>query len=64
MSVSGKIRAYLEENGMVQKTVAQKANIPYPKFNAMMTGRKKIYAEDLCAICNALRVKPEIFMDS
>ena len=62
MSVSGKIRAYLNGNGMRRKDVAEKANIPYAVFKAMMTGRRKIYAEELCAICYALNVKPELFM--
>ena len=64
MSVSGKVRAYLNENGMRQKDVAEKANISYAVFKAMMTGHRKIYAEELCAICYALNVKPELFMDT
>ena len=64
MSVSGKVRAYLGENGMKQKDVAEKANISYAVFKAMMAGHRKIYAEDLCAICYALKVKPELFMET
>ena len=64
MSVSGKVRAYLNENGMRQKDVAEKAHISYAVFRAMMTGHRKIYAEELCAICYALNVKPELFMET
>ena len=64
MSVSKKVRTFLEENRMIQKEIARKANIPYPAFNAMMTGRRKMYAEDLCAICYALNVKPEMFIET
>ena len=32
-------------------------------FNAMMNGKRTMYAEDLKAICIALNVSPEIFIN-
>ena len=64
MSVSKKVRTFLEENNLIQKEIARRADIPYPAFNAMMTGRRKMHAEDLCAICYALNVKPEVFIET
>jgi len=64
MRVYQKVRAYLNENGIKQKVVAQKSNISVTTFNAIMTGKRKMYADDLCAICNALKVKPETFIES
>ena len=31
-------------------------------FSAMMNGKRKMYAEDLRAICYALNVSPEVFV--
>lgn len=58
-----KVQAYIKESGYKQVSVAQKAGIPNSTFYAMMTGRRTIYADDLRAICIALNVKPEKFVD-
>lgn len=63
MLVYKKVRTYLEENGLKQKTVAQKAGIPNSTFNAILNGKRTLYAEDLRAICLALNVSPELFID-
>ena len=41
----------------------QKAEIPNVTFNAIMNGKRTMYAEDLKAICVALNVSPETFVD-
>jgi len=64
MKVYQKVRAYLDENGIKQNVIARKSNISAATFSAIMTGRRKMYADDLCAICYALRVKPEEFIES
>ena len=63
MGVYEKVRAYIDENGLKQVTVAQKAGIPKATFNAMMNGKRTIYADDLRAICLALNVSPELFIE-
>ncbi len=63
MEVYQKVRQYLEVNGYPQGVVAQRAGIADGAFAAMMNGRRKMYADDLRAICLALRVKPEVFID-
>lgn len=63
MLVYKKVRTYLEENGLKQKTVAQKAGVPNSTFNAILNGKRTLYAEDLRAICLALNVSPELFID-
>ena len=63
MSVYEKVRAYLDDNGLKQVTVAQKAGISKVTFNAMMNGKRTMYADDLRAICLALNVSPELFID-
>jgi predicted transcriptional regulator len=63
MPVYKKVRAYLDEHGIRQDFVAMKANIPVSTFRAIMTGRRKMYVDDLSAICNAIQVKPETFIE-
>ena len=63
MGVYEKVRAYIDENGLKQVTVAQKAGIPKATFNAIMNGKRTLYADDLRAICLALNVSPEIFIE-
>lgn len=63
MSVYEKVRAYLDDNGLKQVTVAQKSGISKVTFNAIMNGKRTLYADDLRAICLALNVSPELFID-
>ena len=63
MCVYEKVRAYIDENGLKQISVAQRAGIPKSTFNAMMNGKRIMYADDLKAICIALNVSPELFIE-
>ena len=63
MRVYEKVRAYLDDNGLKQVVVAQKSGIPNATFNAILNGKRTLYADDLRAICFALNVSPEIFID-
>lgn len=63
MLVYEKVKLYLEDKGIKQAFVAQKCNISTTTFNAMMNGKRKMYAEDLRSICYALEVSPELFID-
>ena len=63
MEVYKKVRSYIEENGYKQLVVAQRAGISKVTFNAMMNGKRKMYADDLRAICLALNVSPELFIE-
>lgn len=58
-----KVRAYIDANGIKQVAVAQKAGIPKVTFNAIMNGKRTLYADDLRAICLALNVSPELFIE-
>lgn len=63
MSVYQKIRAYIVENGLKQVAVAEKAGIPKNTFNAILNGKRTLYADDLRAVCLALNVSPELFIE-
>lgn len=63
VQVYKKVRAYIDGNGLKQIVVAQKAGISKVTFNAMMNGKRIMYADDLRAICLALNVSPELFIE-
>lgn len=62
MRVHEKVYKYIEDNHLKQISIAEAANIPNPIFNAMLHGKRTMYAEDLKAICEALGVSADIFM--
>lgn len=63
MEVYKKVRDYIEENGYKQVAIAEKAGISKVTFNAILNGKRTMYADDLKAICLALNVSPEIFIN-
>lgn len=63
MRVYEKVREYIDSQGLKQVAVAQKAGIPKTTFNAIMNGKRTLYADDLRAICLALNVSPELFIE-
>jgi len=63
MFVYQKVRAHIDDNGLKQVSVAEKAGIPKNTFNAILNGKRTLYADDLRAICLALNVSPELFIE-
>lgn len=63
MHVYEKVKSYIVQNGYTQTAVAHKAGIPNATFNAILNGKRTMYADDLYAICIALNVSPEIFIE-
>ncbi len=63
MEVYKKVRAYIENNGYKQVAIAEKAGISKVTFNAMLNGKRTMYADDLKAVCLALNVSPEVFIE-
>ena len=63
MLVYEKVRKYIDDHGMKQVAIAEKAGISKTTFNAIMNGKRTMYADDLRAICLALNVSPELFIE-
>lgn len=63
MQVYEKVRTYIDDNGLQHMTVARKAGISSAVFTAILDGKATLYADDLRAICIALNVKPEMFIE-
>lgn len=64
LQVYEKVREYITEQGIKQSVLAKKCNISANTFSAIMNGKRTMYTEDLRAICYALNVSPEQFIDS
>lgn len=64
MLVYESVRRYLDERGIKQKAIAEAARIPNVTLNAMLNGRRKMYADDLRAICIALGVSADTFVNA
>lgn len=63
MKIYQKVKRYIEDHYLKQKSIAEAAGIPNATFNAMLNGKRKMYAEDLKAVCLALGVSADIFIN-
>lgn len=63
MQVYVKIRNYIEQEKLNIANVANKSGIPVNVFKAMLNGKRKIYSDEYKAICLALEVGAETFID-
>ena len=63
MLIYEKVRRYIDDQGIKQVAVAEKAGISKTTFNAIMNGKRTMYADDLRSICIALNVSPELFIE-
>lgn len=57
------IDQYLAENGITQKFVSDKTGLEQNKLSMMLSGKRKISADEYLAICNALKKSPRYFVD-
>lgn len=56
-----KIKQYLLDNGISQTHVARESGISLPAMSAILSGNRRLTAEEYVAICNALRVSVSTF---
>lgn len=61
--MGAKIKNYIQEIGLKFCAVAEKAGIPLNTFSDMMNGKRKITADEYVAICRALSVPLEKFVN-
>lgn len=61
MGLATKIRQYLKEQGIKQKFISEKCGWSKQKTSAIINGKKKLAADELAAICEALNVPYDYF---
>lgn len=57
--VAGKIKRFMEENGISQAWLARKLEIPPATMNGILNGNQQLKADMFIQICKLLRVSPE-----
>ncbi|MCM1235347.1 MAG: helix-turn-helix domain-containing protein [Ruminococcus flavefaciens] len=62
MRIYEKVSSYIKKNKLSSESIAIRSGIPQKDFQAIISGKKTLYPEELRAICYALNVKPEKFM--
>lgn len=63
MNVNEKIKQYLQDHGIKQAFLAEKTGIAQEKLSRMLSKNRKLSADELVKISNALGVNPNIFLE-
>ena len=61
MSINERLSVYVSENGIKQVYIAQKTGLTPDTVSKMLSGRRRILADEFLLICNALNIDPNIF---
>lgn len=64
MKVHERINVYITANGVTADALSNSTGIPKDRLGSILNGKETLYAKDLKAICLALNVSPEIFIDT
>ncbi len=64
MKVYQKISKYIEEHGIKQKYISEKTGIQENVLSMILNGQRKLTADEFIEIIIALKVEPNIFIDS
>lgn len=62
MNVNSRVKQYIEDHGIKQVAIAEKMGIPIWQFNNIMTGRKKMSADELYKFCRALNCSADYIL--
>lgn len=57
--VAGKIKRFMEDNGISQAWLARKLEISPATMNGILNGNQQLKADMFIQICKLLRVSPE-----
>lgn len=63
MKVYERIKAYLTANGIDPATISKSVGVSQEQLISLLNGEDIMYAKDLKAICLALNVSPELFVE-
>ncbi|MCI9058856.1 MAG: helix-turn-helix transcriptional regulator [Lachnospiraceae bacterium] len=63
MCVGMKIKDYLDTNGISQTHVSNETQIPLPKLNLALNGKRRLTFEEYELICGAVNVGTDKFLE-
>ena len=63
MEANKKLREYLDSHGITQAFLIRKTGIPRSALNNIMNGKRKVTADELGKISQALKVSADIFLN-
>lgn len=58
MKVCERLKLYISNKGLKQKSVAEKAGFTENQMSQILNGKRNISADELEIICNAMDTKP------
>lgn len=61
MSIAESVRSYIKERGIKQNFIAEKCGWSKQKTSSIVRGKKKMTAEELANICDAVGVPYDYF---
>ncbi len=61
MSLSARIKAYLDDNGIKTSFLVENTGLSRIAVDGIVSGKRKITAEEFLCICDVLNVDPRIF---
>lgn len=63
MTINEKLCRYIEENGIKQSYLAQKTGLSVDVISKTLNGNRRLLADEFLAICETLKIDPNIFRD-
>lgn len=63
MCVGMKIKQYLDANGISQTHLSNETQIPLPKLNLALNGKRRLTFEEYELICGAVNVGTDKFLE-
>lgn len=63
MNVQERVAEYVQNNGIMQKFIAEKTGLSTVKVSNILNLNQKMTADDLELFCRALKKQPSDFMD-
>lgn len=63
MKVYEKVKVYLQAKGIDTAALSGSTGIPHNRLGSLLSGEETLYVKDLKAICLALNVSPELFIE-
>ncbi len=61
MEINERLSEYVNENGIKQVHIAQKTGINKDAISKMLSGSRRILANEFLMICDAINLDPNVF---